>query len=1181
MEHSNKKMEAKMKSTHMIVFLMFILTAFSGLFAASTTIDFESSDNGTGWTWTVAENATNPALTFPANPVSGGINTSATVAEYTALDAGNPWALCFTDDIDGFTFTESNSTVTIQVYKTVATNIGIKFEGISPAVELQVANTSVNQWETVTFDFSSAIGNTYTRLVIIPDFQDRSEDHTIYFDNIVIPASNTIIPDPEAPEVAAPVPTEAPEDVISIYSDSYTNLEGTNFAAPWGQSTVVTFDEVEGNGYMYYSMFNYQGTQLLGAHNLSSMTHVHIDMWTPDATVVQFTPISASTGEHLVSLTPINLEAWNSYDIPLSSFTGVAMTDIHQLKFDGQAGVSPSNVYLDNIYFYAGDISGTDATLSDLKVDGTTVDGFASNVYSYDVELPEGTTTVPTVTATTNDVNASHVVNAASALPGTTTVVVTAEDGTTSLTYSVNFTVENNNPTEPSEAAPTPTHLHENVTSVFSNVYGDMAGANFNPAWGQTTTVGFVLVGGDVTLQYANFNYQGTEFPSINLSAMEYIHFDLWTPDATVIEFSPISETTGEHLVAIDPLVQGTWNSIDMPLTDFTGVSMADINQLKFNGQNGVFPSSVWIDNIFFWKSPAGDDEDATLSNLLVNGTTVSGFSPATYDYDVELPFGTTVVPTVTAVTTDLDASYVVNDAAALPGSTTVVTTSENGENSLTYTLNFTVATETSDPTQGAPAPTHANADVVSVFSNTYGDMAGVNFNPPWGQSTTVTLESIGGNTTLKYANFNYQGTQFAGTVDLSLMEYVHIDIWTHDATIVKFSPISVSTGEVLTILSPLEQDTWNSLDIPLEDFTGMTMSDIHQLKFDGQAGVSPSTIWLDNIYFWKNPTQAGSDATLSDLKVDDVTIPGFLSGTLNYTYELPMDATEVPTVTATTTDVNASYVINDATELPGSTTVVVTAQDNTTVLTYTINFTIADPVPNEAAPIPTVDPANVISIFSNTYGDIAGANFNPNWGQSTTVTFENIDGNTTLKYANFNYQGTEFMQTDFSALDYVHIDIWTPDATVILFSPISATTGEHLVSVLPLESMTWNSVDIPLTDFTGVSMSDLFQLKFDGQTGVSPSTVYIDNIYFYSEPTGLEAPQNVVVTITGDQVTVSWDAVDGANSYKIYACDTPYGTFEEVTMGVFYPTSWTGIVEEGHKFYYVKASDESGILRK
>jgi hypothetical protein len=59
-------------------------------------------------------------------------------------------------------------------------------------------------------------------------------------------------------------------------------------------------------------------------------------MWTCDATVVEVTPISRSTGEKPVSLTPISTGQWNSYDIPLTDFTGVSMADIFQLKFDGQ-----------------------------------------------------------------------------------------------------------------------------------------------------------------------------------------------------------------------------------------------------------------------------------------------------------------------------------------------------------------------------------------------------------------------------------------------------------------------------------------------------------------------------------------------------------------------------------------------------------------------------------------------------------------------------------------------------------------------------------------------------------------------------------------------------------------------------------------------------------------------------
>jgi hypothetical protein len=83
----------------------------------------------------------------------------------------------------------------------------------------------------------------------------------------------------------------------------------------------------------------------------------------------------------------------------------------------------------------------TDATLSNLDVDGTTVVGFTPTTTTYSVVLPTGTTAVPTVTATATDSNATAVVTAATVLPGSTTVLVTAPDGTSQETYTISFTV--------------------------------------------------------------------------------------------------------------------------------------------------------------------------------------------------------------------------------------------------------------------------------------------------------------------------------------------------------------------------------------------------------------------------------------------------------------------------------------------------------------------------------------------------------------------------------------------------------------------------------------------------------------------------------------------------------------------------------------------------------------------
>lgn len=85
-------------------------------------------------------------------------------------------------------------------------------------------------------------------------------------------------------------------------------------------------------------------------------------------------------------------------------------------------------------------MASSDAKLSDLTIDGVTVVDFSSDKLTYDVELADGTTTVPTVVATTLEANAFVSITDATSIPGTTIVEVTAADGATKLTYTINFT---------------------------------------------------------------------------------------------------------------------------------------------------------------------------------------------------------------------------------------------------------------------------------------------------------------------------------------------------------------------------------------------------------------------------------------------------------------------------------------------------------------------------------------------------------------------------------------------------------------------------------------------------------------------------------------------------------------------------------------------------------------------
>ena len=82
---------------------------------------------------------------------------------------------------------------------------------------------------------------------------------------------------------------------------------------------------------------------------------------------------------------------------------------------------------------------------------------------------------------------------------------------------------------------------------------------------------------------------------------------------------------------------------------------------------------------------------DATLSNLLVNGVAVNNFSAATTSYNVTLASGITSIPVVTATTNNTNATYNITQASSVTGTATVLVTAQDAITTDTYTINFSV----------------------------------------------------------------------------------------------------------------------------------------------------------------------------------------------------------------------------------------------------------------------------------------------------------------------------------------------------------------------------------------------------------------------------------------------------------------------------------------------------------
>ncbi len=413
-------------------------------------------------------------------------------------------------------------------------------------------------------------------------------------------------------------------------------------------------------------------------------------------------------------------------------------------------------------------------------------------------------------------------------------------------------------------------------------------------------------------------------------------------------------------------------------------------------------------------------------------------------------------------------------------------------------------------PTTSAPTPTaYAAPKVISIFSDAFTNLAGTDLNPNWGQSTAVSTIQIGTDNVLKYANLNYQGTQFGSDVTAVTMKYLHVDVWTPNETSLQIFCISHSTGEKFVQLTPLNLNAWNSFNIPLTSFTsqGLSLADLYQFKVVGAGG---KTVYLDNMYFYDDSATADTQAptaftaTAGTIASDGVTLllnASDDSGAISYTISYGSGPTIV--TTSGVSGVQKSFTISGLTASTAY-TFSVTAKDatgNTAANSpVTVNATTLASLP--AAPTPTANAAKVISIYSDAYTNVAGTNLFPGWGQSTVATATTMGGNAAIKYTTFNYQGIELgSHVDASTMTKLHIDIYPTTETVVHITPISP--GHELsTNVGTLIANQWNSFNISLTSFTGVVMSDVFQFKFDTGTG---GTFYMDNLYFFNDTaTGL-----------------------------------------------------------------------------
>lgn len=215
----------------------------------------------------------------------------------------------------------------------------------SNSIRTFTSPTLVSQnWISLDIPFTSLTGLT-SRSHLGQIILEGTNISNFYADNIYFYNNGSVIP--AVPTTAAPTPTTPASDVISIFSDAYTNVTGSDYNPNWGQATVTTQVSIAGNNTLKYAGLNYQGLQLGSAQNVASKNFLHLDFYTANSTSLKVYLISPGPVEKAYTLTVPSVGGWNSVNIPLNSFSPpVNLSNVIQLKFDGNG-----DIYLDNIYF--------------------------------------------------------------------------------------------------------------------------------------------------------------------------------------------------------------------------------------------------------------------------------------------------------------------------------------------------------------------------------------------------------------------------------------------------------------------------------------------------------------------------------------------------------------------------------------------------------------------------------------------------------------------------------------------------------------------------------------------------------------------------------------------------------------------------------------------------------------
>ena len=454
----------------------------------------------------------------------------------------------------------------------------------------------------------------------------------------------------------------------------------------------------------------------------------------------------------------------------------------------------------------------------------------------------------------------------------------------------------------------------------------------------------------DVELIYSS------KIQKLYIDDVEWKGFD---PNSTAVQYYAM----GENATAIPSKIEairgaGSLTNAHGTTVSFAGRKLSGSEITIENGNLTDKPTKITVksedgksNTVYLIQFQRAASSNAKLAGININGEPLSGFSPTKYNYSVDLPYGTTAAPVVTAEGQEDKQTIAITQPSSVNGKATINVTAANGSSKATYTLQFKVGlladNELQDilvngksvpgftPSQtvykvSLPVGTTTMPTVKAVSKYPDGEQT-IAYNPPAtidGGQYTVSVTTPGNQIAKVYKlNFKLEASSYTYLKNLQVAGGYIKNYQSDNFTYYINLPLGTTAIPAITYEKGDEYQT-------------VAVSQLGEGVLDGTVRVTVTAGNGDqSVYKLVFSTEKSDNSSLNGITIGGVALEGFDPNTYNYSYNLPVGTTVLPEIVAIPGDEFQKIAITTA-GLNGKTRITVTAGDGSTSI-YLIAFSV------------------------------------------------------------------------------------------------------------------------------------------------------------------------------------------------------------------------------------------------